>query len=153
MMKPVIILCMALLCITPLEAQLKRAIYFYHIGSQDRSFKVVIINTERDDSDASLEDGIIFYEYCKVSDQVFKEIKTLIQESRHVVRVRDRRARAYGSFEIVIEEAGEKNSYYVQGREVSLKFFYELIKRSLEREGLDRLVKELDRVYFNEMIY
>jgi hypothetical protein len=144
---------MALLCITPLEAQLKRAIYFYHIGSQDRSFKVVIINTERDDSDASLEDGIIFYEYCKVSDQVFKEIKTLIQESRHVVRVRDRRARAYGSFEIVIEEAGEKNSYYVQGREVSLKFFYELIKRSLEREGLDRLVKELDRVYFNEMIY
>jgi hypothetical protein len=152
-MKPVIIFCVMALWTVPLEAQQKKAIYFNHVGDQDWSFAVIVINTERDELDLSIENGVVFYEYCKVSDPVFGEIKTFIQESRQVVRILDRRGYEHGSFEIVIEELEEKNSYYVQGGEFSRQFFYELIKQLSKREGLERLVTELDRKYFRPLIY
>jgi hypothetical protein len=133
---------------------MNKAIYFDHIGDQDVMFEVVVINTERDESGFGPIGRIFpFHEYCKVSDELFEEIKTFIQESRHTVRDRDRKGSAYGSFAVRVDEAGETTYYYLQGRELSLRFFYDLVKLLLEREGPDRLIRWVDESYFRRMVY
>lgn len=151
-MKPAVILCMVALCAVPLEAEMNKAIYFHHIGMQNDPFTVIVIHTEGDEFALAPTGHTFSYEYCKVNTEVFGEIKTIIQESRLTIRVRDRRVTEYGSFEITIEEGSGKSYYYVSGIG-SLRFFYELIKHLSRQKGLEWLIDKLDAAYFRRLIY
>jgi hypothetical protein len=142
---------MVFLSAISLGAQTKKTITIDHIGEQDMPFALVIINTEREE--IYVDDLFRIRAYCKVDEQTFEEIKSFIQTSRFIIRERHATRREYGYFEIVIEEADGRSSYYVPSWEHSLRFFYSFIEKFSGRENLVKLVEVVQTRYFRRLLY
>jgi hypothetical protein len=133
-----------------LEAQAGKNISFWHIGTQDRSFVIVTINTARGDGIYLSPEDRKIYAYHKVDETSYEEIKSFIQERYEITNAKPANAQCeFGTFEIIIEEGDEKKYLYLVGRIKSIPFFYKLIDHLSEKEhgeGIESLIEALDEI-------